>query len=317
MFSSSCSLLFAFLYLLLSATAIEIRSLNPAFANAGIHGCIAAAENKDGAPLIITDCDKETPANLDWNLTFFSKQSAGPQQIKVFGDKCIDLKDGAKADGAKLQIWTCAGGNTNQQWISVTNSALQLSGTNQCIDLTDGKITAGTVLQTWTCDPNNNSNQRWGPGTTPGSVIVGQIFGNTVRTIDDSPSCIAAASDTDGAEVALVGCVNSDFHTTFPNGNITWTIPAPPLSGPIKIFNNKCLDVPNGSTENGVKLQIWTCAQGNANQIFSTPHLGGAQIEWNGKGKCLDLLTSGIGTPISMVDCAEPENADANQVWYI
>ncbi|KAJ7493572.1 hypothetical protein FB451DRAFT_950954, partial [Mycena latifolia] len=56
--------------------------------------------------------------------------------------------------------------------------------------------------------------------------------------------------------------------------------------GSITTFNSKCLDVPNGSTANGVKLQIWTCAAGNTNQVFQNHN---AQIEWNGTGKCLDL----------------------------
>ncbi|KAJ7924180.1 ricin B lectin domain-containing protein, partial [Mycena leptocephala] len=85
--------------------------------------------------------------------------------------------------------------------------------------------------------------------------------------------------------------------------------------GQIKTFDNKCLDVPNGSLVNGVKLQIWTCAAGNTNQqwkIHSVP----SQIEWNGTGKCLDL-TDGLstnGNPIQLWDCAVPNN-NPNQDW--
>jgi hypothetical protein len=115
------------------------------------------------------------------------------------------------------------------------------------------------------------------------------------------PYCIAAASATNGAEVALVECNNNnDFHATFPNGNITWTVPVSPLAGQIKTFNNKfCLDVPSGSTANGVKLQLWTCTPGNTNQLFKIGR-GAGQIEWSGKGKCVDL-TDGVsknGNPV-------------------
>lgn len=34
------------------------------------------------------------------------------------------------------------------------------------------------------------------------------------------------------------------------------------------IFGNKCLDVTNGLTVDGTKLQIWTCTSGNTNQQF-------------------------------------------------
>ncbi|KAJ7865536.1 ricin B lectin domain-containing protein, partial [Mycena leptocephala] len=137
----------------------------PLVFSAGIQGCIAVANNADGEPLVVHNCNTEDLANQDWEVTFWTPppgpiKNAGPQQIKVFGEKCIDVKDGVNADGTKLQIWTCTEGNTNQQWISVTDATFQWSGTNKCIDLTDGKITDGNVLQIYTCD-SKNSNQKW------------------------------------------------------------------------------------------------------------------------------------------------------------
>ncbi|KAJ7688019.1 ricin B lectin domain-containing protein, partial [Mycena rosella] len=130
--------------------------------NTGIQGCIAVAENADGEPLIVHNCNTENLANQGWNLTFWTGpvKNVGPQHITVFGDKCIDVMDGVNADGTKLQIWTCSEGNPNQQWISVTDDTLQWNGTDKCIDLTDGKITDGNVLQIYTCD-DSNSNQKW------------------------------------------------------------------------------------------------------------------------------------------------------------
>ncbi|KAJ7726815.1 hypothetical protein DFH07DRAFT_234705 [Mycena maculata] len=88
------------------------------------------------------------------------------------------------------------------------------------------------------------------------------------------------------------------FHADgIQDGNITWLVPVAPLTGSITTFSDKCLDVPNGSTENGVKLQIWTCAEGNTNQMFQN-HIG--QIEWSGTGKCIDLTNgnSTSGNPV-------------------
>ncbi|KAJ6600671.1 ricin B lectin domain-containing protein [Mycena sp. CBHHK59/15] len=98
-------------------------------------------------------------------------------------------------------------------------------------------------------------------------------------------------------------------------GNITWTLPVAPLTGQLTTFTNKCLDVPNGSTANGVKLQIWTCAAGNTNQLFQN-HRG--QIEWSGTGKCIDLTngSSTNGNPIQLWDCAVPDN-NPNQDWFV
>ncbi|KAJ7703936.1 ricin B lectin domain-containing protein [Mycena rosella] len=298
----------------LSATAVEIQSSNSAFFNAGIQGCISTADNEDGSPLVIHDCNTEDTANQDWQLSFFDKENAGPQPITIFGDKCIDVTGGVNADGTKLQIWTCSAGNTNQEWISVNDFTLQWAGTNKCIDLSGGTIADGTVLQIWTCTANDE-NQKWSGEPNPDTTETGLITGGDFSAGGGGPYCIAAASDVDGAEVTLVGCLNSDFHTTFPNGNITWLLPVAPLTGSLMTFNNKCLDVPNGSTANGVKLQIWTCAAGNTNQMFQN-HNG--QIEWSGMGKCLDLTDgeSVNGNPIQLWDCAAP-TTNPNQDWFI
>ncbi|KAK7055577.1 ricin B lectin domain-containing protein [Favolaschia claudopus] len=315
-----------------SATAVQIQSQNAAFFNAGIQGCVAVADNEAGSPLIIHNCNTENLQNQDWEVSFFiptqedgPARNVGPQQIKIFGDKCIDVTNGANADGTKLQIWDCVEGSTNQQWISVTDATFQWSGTNKCIDLTDGKITDSNVLQLWTCD-GANTNQKWiggpNPDTSRQNIYVLSIrrpvhlIGGDSSAGGGGPYCIAAASDTNGAEVALVACLNTDFHTVFPNGNITWNAPEEPLTGPIQTFANKCLDVPNGSTANGVKLQVWDCVPGNTNQLFKF-HPGVSQIEWNGKGKCVDLTDgkSTSGNPLQLWDCVVPDN-NRNQDWF-
>ncbi|KAJ7613724.1 ricin B lectin domain-containing protein, partial [Mycena polygramma] len=130
-----------------------------------------------GSPLIIHDCNTEDLTNQDWDVTFWtstvgeghSGTNVGPQQIKVFGDKCIDVTGGVNADGTKLQIWTCVDGSANQLWTSVMDNTFQWSGTNKCIDLTDGKITDGNVLRIYTCD-SNNSNQKWAGAPNPDSA---------------------------------------------------------------------------------------------------------------------------------------------------
>jgi hypothetical protein len=61
-----------------------------------------------------------------------------------------------------------------------------------------------------------------------------------------------------------------------------------------------CLDVMNGSTANGVKLQIWECTKNDSNQQFTVT--GDDRIAWAGKGECLDLTDGNIsaGTPVSL-----------------
>ncbi|KAJ7844304.1 ricin B lectin domain-containing protein [Mycena leptocephala] len=300
--------------LILSASAVQIQSTNAAFFNAGIQGCISG-ENEEGAPVVIHNCNTEDPANQEFgNVSFFTRQNSGPQVLNIFTDKCVGVVGDSTADGAKLELQKCLPRPLTQRWISVTDSTLQLEGTNKCIDLTDGKITDGNQLQIWTCN-SNNSNQKWFGEPNPDNSELAHVFGGDFSANGGGPYCLTAASDTDGAEVALVACINSNLTDTFPNGNATWTVPVAPLTGTIKTFHNKCLDVPNGSTANGVKLQIWTCAAGNTNQLFTNTR---GQIEWAGKGKCIDLTDgkSVNGNPIQLWDCAVPDN-NPNQEWDV
>jgi hypothetical protein len=78
---------------------------------------------------------------------------------------------------------------------------------------------------------------------------------------------------------------------TFNGTNEEWTVvqgggiegtgdPGPVTQ--IRIFDDKCLDVPNGLDQNGVKLQIWTCYDGNTNQLWQ---FGDEGIKWSSHNK--------------------------------
>ncbi|KAJ7189513.1 hypothetical protein GGX14DRAFT_408740 [Mycena pura] len=75
-------------------------------------GCLSASSNADGAAVVIEMCSAPTAGN-SWVVPN-GNNAAGPLQI--FGNKCLDVTDGVNADGTRLQIWTCASGNTNQLW---------------------------------------------------------------------------------------------------------------------------------------------------------------------------------------------------------
>ncbi|KAJ7292430.1 ricin B lectin domain-containing protein [Mycena rebaudengoi] len=149
-----------FVYLsafLLSATALQIRSNNPSFSNAGIHGCVSVADNTDGAPVVISACNPDFTVQ-DWEF------SGDPAPIKIFGDKCIGLAGGINADGTdEVQISTCTGGS-DQLWTAEVDGSIRSVVAGKCLDLTDGKSIDGTQLQTATCGAANggaNSNQVW------------------------------------------------------------------------------------------------------------------------------------------------------------
>ncbi|KAK7055918.1 ricin B-type lectin domain-containing protein [Favolaschia claudopus] len=114
--------------------------------------------------------------------------------------------------------------------------------------------------------------------------------------------CLNAASNADGAIVTIQACTGAD--------NQRWTF----NGGSVKAFSNKCLDVVDGKNANGVKLQIWTCGSGNANQQWY--YTGDNHLSWTNHGKCVDLTDGKLtaGTRPQLWDCS---NSNSNQVWNV
>jgi hypothetical protein len=77
------------------------------------------------------------------------------------------------------------------------------------------------------------------------------------------------------------------------------------------VGSNRCLDVPNSSTTNGVRLDIWDC-NGGSNQSWTLTAAKELRVYGN---KCLDV-TSGAttaGTKVELWDCT----GGANQQWNV
>ncbi|KAL0564706.1 hypothetical protein V5O48_017339 [Marasmius crinis-equi] len=300
------------------ATAWQIESLNSAFKTAGRQGCIFASSNTTGAPVVIEDCNTDF-SREDWDYTPFVTVNSGPQPLRILGDKCLDVTNGINADGTKLQIWTCVDQSPNQLWVSVTDFTFQWAGTNKCIDLTDGNVNPGNQLQIWTCDPNN-SNQIWSnpfvPLPPPPGAGVRLLASGGPQHV--TSQCLTAASNADGARVALTAC--TDPTTTFPNGNSTWVLPTSGAVGQIKTFDGtKCLDVPNGNAMNGNPLQIWSCIDGNTNQLWNVG-IEGPQgpasrlLSWAGQTQCVDVKDGNFtaGNDLQIWTC---DSNNVNQWW--
>jgi hypothetical protein len=115
-----------------------------------------------------------------------------------------------------------------------------------------------------------------------------------------SSLCLSAASDTDGAIVTTETCTGANTQK--------WTF----ADGALKTLTNKCLDVKDGNTTNGAKLQIWTCFSGSTNQQFYY-NFWSNQLSWKDKGKCVDLSggRTTTGNQIQLWAC----NGNGNQIW--
>ncbi|KAJ8075972.1 hypothetical protein PM082_021604 [Marasmius tenuissimus] len=295
----------------------RIESGNPAFPNAGRRGCISALTNTAGAPAVIWDCNLDL-SEQDWSYTPSGASNSGAQPLKVFGNKCLDVKDGVNVDGTKLQLWDCVDQSPNQLWISVTDGTFQWAGTNKCVDITDSNINNGNQLQIWTCD-SRNTNQVWSsdpisPPTSPSTGVRLLASGGPQHT---TTFCMAAPGNLNFANVLLAAC--SDVTSTFPDGNLTWVIPAAGAVGPITTFSGaKCLSLRGASPSNGNFLEIWDCNGSPAQQWRFDGLESSKSISWAGSpgAKCADVK-DGVFTEGNSVQVWDCDSNNRNQWWFV
>jgi alpha-galactosidase len=79
---------------------------------------------------------------------------SGTTLVSAASGRCLDVPDGATANGTQPVIWDCNGG-ANQRW-TVTGQSIQALG--KCLDAPLG-ATAGAKVQIWDC--NGGTNQQW------------------------------------------------------------------------------------------------------------------------------------------------------------
>jgi hypothetical protein len=199
--------------------------------------CLTASSNTDGATVALQTCTGAT--SQQW--TFAGTKAAGGQ-VKVFGNKCLDVKDGVNADGTKLQIWTCSTtNNVNQNWWYTGDNRLSWKDHGKCTDLTGGSLADGNVIQVWSCG-GGNFNQVWYVGYSTSALPTHSESGQTginncgtgssqtsmcqtawINDVDDfclwAPPTKGTIGDTEREEVAW--CTKSGRGTrTIPDGTL-------------------------------------------------------------------------------------------------
>lgn len=112
--------------------------------------CLSAVENKDGAAVVLADCNGD-PSQA-WVLD--------GTQLVVHGDKCLDVTEGRNEKGTKLQIWTCIAGGSNQMFKKQKGDHIAWLNFDKCLDVTDGIYKALQPVQIWQCS-STTENQGW------------------------------------------------------------------------------------------------------------------------------------------------------------
>ncbi|KAJ7196202.1 ricin B lectin domain-containing protein, partial [Mycena pura] len=268
-----------------------------------VGGCLTASSNADGAPVIIQDCPDFVPPTA--SNTWVAAAGVGkPGALKIFGDKCLDVTDGVNADGTKLQIWTCAAGNTNQQWISAGSPGtpqIVWAGKNKCVDVTNGNVTNGNVMQIWDCDTTfSNENQDWGIAivTEPKSV--------TLSLASDTSLCIAASANSTSAPVTVETCS--------PNSPAqAWSALGVGII-PSGLINGMCLATSGDATSAGTKLVLSACSQNDPANAWDPDWQAGRVENVAASNMCIDL-TDGKETPGTQLQIWNCTAGNTNQIW--
>ena len=126
-------------------------------------------------------------------------------------------------------------------------------GTGKCLATLPGS----DLVYQEICD--SSLGQRWDFPGTPGSI---RLLYNYATN-----KCAYAVGNFNFAEIHMVDCSNPP-----QNGGSLWLINVVPPAVPpgqvvmFQVFNTRCLDLENGSTQSGVVMQIWTCNSSTNNQ---------------------------------------------------
>jgi hypothetical protein len=170
---------------------------------------------------------------------------------------------------------------------------------------------------------------------------IGIIFifpGRPIHPGQDSNKCLTAPSNVDGGKVVIYSdCIKNDkcIHLSLYLCSLRFSTQIALQSAQswsvgtyTRVYGDKCLDVTNGGTSNGVRMQIWSCAPGNKNQKWIYDN--DKRFIWNNGGsvqECLDLTNGNEnnGTPVRhshscrlrvlTAECL-PLNSDSNvEMW--
>ncbi|KIJ55010.1 carbohydrate-binding module family 13 protein [Sphaerobolus stellatus SS14] len=120
--------------------------------------CVTASSETSGSAIMLMVCNGNPLQKWFFN---------GSNMQLVGTNKCMDVKNGF-ANGAKLQVWDCVPGNSNQQFqhwvheflIVPEDHILWMTNPGKCLDNSNGNIASGNPIQIWDCfylNPNQVS----------------------------------------------------------------------------------------------------------------------------------------------------------------
>jgi len=187
--------------------------------------------------------------------------------------KCLDNSEGGSANGNKIDIYGCNGGNGSQLWTVLADGTIRIAG--KCLDNKSSVNANKNPVDLYQCD--NTGAQQW-------RVRYPNALENpeTGKCLDDPDS-----TTTDTTQLDIYTCNQTaaqkwalPYTTPTSSGEVVSGVPASGATA----AGGECMDNFHGYTPDGNKVDIWTCNGGVGSQLWTVEADNTIQIA----GKCLD-----------------------------
>jgi lysophospholipase L1-like esterase len=163
-----------------------------------MHSALTTADLVDGVHPNATGYDKmaarwyEALQSVPSSLRVEPPVGVGVRLGNPQSGKCLDVNQGATANGTQVQIWNC---NTSaaQRWTRTAAGELRGVG-DRCLDVNASGTTNGTKIQIWTC---NGTNAQKFTFTAAGAIV----NVNSGACVD-----VTSSGTANGTKVQLYGC---------------------------------------------------------------------------------------------------------------
>jgi hypothetical protein len=282
----------------------------------GTYHVAVTATGKDGGVTVLRFPIRVRPAP--------DSGATGPIDLDIAG-MCLDDPGNRSAAGTMVDLAACDGA-TGQQWTMAVDGTIRIHG--KCMTIVRGTMRLESC-GAW-------ASQTWVTGTDAELVnpAAGRCLADPRSSARNGTRPVLAYCTTAQDELwvapgsmifsGLMGMCADDHFSSGVNGNVideffcngspaqSWQLLP---DGTMRIFGNKCMTVAGAAGRIGAKIELYTCAAGDASQHWRIFTHGTfvAQIE-NG-GACLAVPgnTSTNGTQLRLARCAVTAPTDS---WH-
>jgi hypothetical protein len=238
-----------------------------------------------------------------WKQQFYLEDSGLIKVRQDYGNnpqKCLDVRNGWKENGTRIDWADCWGGE-NQKWnIDDKGRLIPRHATNKCISVKKpNEVRDGSDpwwderghLHLWDCD---DTTQQFFTVTGP----ITSHHGDNMCIDND------AGGDSDGNKTQIWTCGEDNKNQYF------WMDRNNRL---INIKSGKCLDVSGGGQDNGSKVHQWTCHDQN-NQKWDYDDKNRLHPR-HAPNKCLDIVNQSTanGAGLHIWECGDQNT----QKWSV